>query len=75
MRFSNLSLGAKLTCVSAFAIAFCLIVGIFLQTVQTSKTTEELTVGEARSVADRSCANAEFRVRSNRAKHETVRNT
>ncbi|UKV15586.1 methyl-accepting chemotaxis protein [Thalassospiraceae bacterium SW-3-3] len=50
MRFSNLSLGAKLTCVSALAIAFCLIVGIFLQTAQTSKTTEELTVGEARAV-------------------------
>ena len=50
MRFSNMSLGAKLTCVSALAIAFCLIVGIFLQTVQTGKTTEELTVGEARSV-------------------------
>ncbi len=24
MRFSNMSLGAKLTCVSALAIAFCL---------------------------------------------------
>ena len=51
MRFSNLSLGAKLTLVSALAIAACLIVGIFLQTLETSNTTEELTVGEARSVA------------------------
>lgn len=51
MKFSTLSLGAKLTCVSAFAIAVCLIAGISLQTIQTSSTTEELTEGEARSVA------------------------
>ena len=40
MRFSNLSLGAKLTLVSALAIAACLIVGIFLQTLETSNTTD-----------------------------------
>lgn len=51
MKFSTLSLGAKLTFVSAFAIAVCLIAGISLQTIQTSSTTEELTEGEARSVA------------------------
>ena len=51
MKFSTLSLGAKLTVVSAFAIAVCLIAGISLQTIQTSSTTEELTEGEARSVA------------------------
>ena len=51
MGVSNLSLGAKLTLVSAIAIAACLIVGIFLQTVKTSDTTEELTAGEARAVA------------------------
>ncbi|MDG4718120.1 MULTISPECIES: methyl-accepting chemotaxis protein [Thalassospira] len=51
MNFSTLSLGAKLTLVSAFAIAICLIGGISLQTIQTSNTTEQLTVGEARGVA------------------------
>ncbi|AUG52095.1 methyl-accepting chemotaxis protein [Thalassospira marina] len=51
MRFSNLSLGTKLACVSALAIAFCLIIGIFLQTAQTGKTTEKLTLGEAQAVA------------------------
>lgn len=51
MKFSTLSLGAKLTFASAFAIAVCLIAGISLQTIQTSSTTEELTEGEARSVA------------------------
>ncbi|MHC8494470.1 methyl-accepting chemotaxis protein [Thalassospira sp. SM2505] len=51
MNLSSLSLGAKLTLVSAFAIAVCLIAGITLQTIQTSKTTEQLTVGEARGVA------------------------
>ncbi|MEQ8392389.1 MAG: methyl-accepting chemotaxis protein [Thalassospira sp.] len=51
MNFSTLSLGAKLTLVSGFAIATCLIIGIFFQTLETSDTTEELTVGEARSVA------------------------
>ncbi|AXO15680.1 methyl-accepting chemotaxis protein [Thalassospira indica] len=52
MKFSSLSLGAKLTLVSAATIALCLIAGISLQTVQTSQTTEELTVGEARGVAN-----------------------
>lgn len=52
MNFSSLSLGAKLTLVSAVTIALCLIAGISLQTVQTSQTTEELTVGEARGVAN-----------------------
>jgi methyl-accepting chemotaxis protein len=51
MNFSSLSLGAKLTLVSAVAIAICLIVGISAQTIQTSNTTEQLTVGQARSVA------------------------
>jgi methyl-accepting chemotaxis protein len=51
MRFSNLSLGTKLACVSALAIAFCLVVGIFLQTAQTGATTEKLTRGEAQAVA------------------------
>ncbi|WP_052657661.1 methyl-accepting chemotaxis protein [Thalassospira sp. HJ] len=52
MNFSSLSLGAKLTFVSALAIAICLIAGISLQTLQTNRTTEELTVGEARAVAN-----------------------
>ncbi|WP_417827781.1 methyl-accepting chemotaxis protein [Thalassospira sp.] len=52
MNFSSLSLGAKLTFVSAMAIAICLIAGISLQTMQTNSTTEELTVGQARAVAD-----------------------
>ncbi|HAI31431.1 MAG TPA: hypothetical protein DCM48_18175, partial [Thalassospira sp.] len=51
MNFSSLSLGAKLTLVSAMAIALCLIAGISLQTIQTNQTTEELTVGETRAVA------------------------
>ncbi len=51
MRFSNMSLGTKLTCVSALAIAICLIVGIFLQTAQTNATTGKLTLGEAEAVA------------------------
>lgn len=51
MNFSTLSLGAKLTLVSAVAIAVCLISGISLQTIQTSTTTEDLTEGEARAVA------------------------
>lgn len=52
MNFSSLSLGAKLTLVSAMAIALCLIAGISLQTIQTNQTTEELTVGETRAVAN-----------------------
>ncbi|MDP2697611.1 methyl-accepting chemotaxis protein [Thalassospira sp.] len=52
MNFSRLSLGAKLTCVSAVAVAACLMIGIFLQTNQTGQTTEDLTVGQASSVAD-----------------------
>ncbi|MCC9623967.1 methyl-accepting chemotaxis protein [Thalassospira sp. MA62] len=51
MRVSTLSLGAKLTLVSATAIAICLITGISLQTIQTNNTTENLTVGQARAVA------------------------
>lgn len=51
MNFSSLSLGAKLTLASACAIALCLLAGISIQTLQVSKTTENLTVGEARSVA------------------------
>lgn len=55
MNFSSLSLGAKLTFVSAMAIAICLIAGISLQTMQTNSTTEELTVGQARAVAEPPC--------------------
>ena len=58
MRFSNLSLGTKLACVSALAIAFCLIIGIFLQTAQTGSTTEKLTLGEARAVAQYNASQA-----------------
>jgi methyl-accepting chemotaxis protein len=49
--FSKMSLGAKLTWVSALTVAILLIVGIVFQTRETGQTTAKLTAGQAEAVA------------------------